>query len=145
MIKYFKIHSNFLIEGANVRVSWRTKGALFIKIHTGVLKKGWYKKNDDIQLNLTKDLEKISLYAFGLTKIEKKEIIIKLNKYKEFSAETKKIKLIDYQIKKKLIKTQSDFNIINIIDGVKQNNFLVKSKHIKPKINYSNLNIQHNE
>ena len=90
MILDFKIHSNYLIQGTNVKVSWETSGALFIKIHTDSWKKGWYKKNDEIEINLSKAVKKVTLYAFGFKKIQKKEIIIELNKQKDFTIERKK-------------------------------------------------------
>ena len=144
MIKYFKVHSNYLIEGTNVKVSWETSGALFIKIHTDSWKNGWYKKNDEIEINLSKGLKKITLYAVSLKKIEKKEIIIELNKCKEFSTDRKKIKNINFNSKKESIKTLTNFRILKVINGIKPNNFFVKNRQIKTKINYSNLNIKNN-
>ena len=61
MIKEFKIHSNFLIEGANVKVSWKTKDALFIKFHIDSWTKGWLNNNDSIKLNLSRKIKKITL------------------------------------------------------------------------------------
>ena len=145
MIKYFKIHSNYLIEGTNVKLSWETSGALFIKFHVDSWRKGWYNKNDEIQINLSKNIKKITLYAFGFTKVEKKEILIELNKYKEFSKKSKKIKIIDFESKKKPIKALTNFNTLNLINNVKPYNFLVKSKQIKTKINYTKLKINNNE
>ena len=144
MIKYFKVHSNYLIEGTNVKVSWETSGAFFIKIHTDSWKKGWYKKNDEIEINLFKGLKKITLYAVSLKKIEKKEIIIELNKCKEFSTDRKKIKNINFNSKKESIETLTNFRILKVINGIKPNDFFVKSRQIKTKINYSNLNIKNN-
>ena len=141
MITYFKIHSNYLIHGANVKVSWETSGALFIKIHTDSWKNGWYKKNDEIEINLSKGLKKVTLYAFGFKKIEKEEIIIELNKHKDFTIERKKIKKIYFKSKKNSIETLTNIKPQKVIDGIKPNNFLVKSKQIQPKINYSNLKI----
>jgi hypothetical protein len=141
MITDFKIHSNYLIDGTNVKVSWETSGALFIKIHTDSWKKGWYKKNDEIEINLSKGLKKVTLYAVGFKKIEKEEIIIKLNKNKDFTIERKKIKKIYVKSKKNSIETFTNIKTLKVIDGIKPNNFLVNSKQIKPKINYSNLNI----
>ena len=145
MIKYFKIHSNYLIEGVTTKVSWETSGSLFVKIHTDSWKKGWYKKNDEIQINLSTDLKKVILYAFGLTRIEKKEIIIEFNKQKEIQHENKKIKNIEITTKIKPLKTLTNFNTKNVIDNIKSTNFSIKTKEIKPKINYSNLNINNNE
>lgn len=145
MIKYFKIHSNYLIEGVTTKISWKTSGALFVKIHTDSWKKGWYKKNDEIQINLSSGLKKVTLYAFGLTRIEKKEIIIEFNKQKEIQQENKKIKKIEITTKVKPLKTLTNFNTRNVIDNVKSTNFSIKTKEIKPKINYSNLNINNNE
>lgn len=145
MIKYFKIHSNYLIEGVSTQVSWETSGALFVKIHTDSWKKGWYKKNDEIQINLSTGLKKITLYAFGLTRIEKKEILIQFNKQKEILQEHKKIKNIDVKSKVKPLKTLTNFNAKNLINNIKSTNFSIKAKEIKPKINYSNLNINNNE
>ena len=141
MITDFKIHSNYLIDGTNVKVSWETSGALFIKIHTDSWKKGWYKKNDEIEINLSKGLKKVTLYAVGFKKIEKEEIIIKLNKNKDFTIERKKIRKIYVKSKKNSIETFTNIKTLKVIDGIKPNNFLVNSKQIKPKINYSNLNI----
>ena len=141
MITDFKIHSNYLIDGTNVKVSWETSGALFIKIHTDSWKKGWYKENDEIEINLSKGLKKVTLYAVGFKKIEKEEIIIKLNKNKDFTIERKKIKKIYVKSKKNSIETFTNIKTLKVIDGIKPNNFLVNSKQIKPKINYSNLNI----
>ena len=145
MIKYFKIHSNYLIEGVTTKISWETSGALLVKIHTDSWKKGWYKKNDEIQINLSSVLKKVTLYAFGLTRIEKKEIIIEFNKQKEIQRENKKIKKIEITTKIKPLKTLTNFNTRNVIDNVKSTNFSIKTKEIKPKINYSNLNINNNE
>ena len=75
MIKEFKIHSNYLIDGANVKVSWKTKDALFIKFHIDSWTKGWLNNNDSINLNLNRDVKKITLYAIGINKLEKKEIM----------------------------------------------------------------------
>jgi hypothetical protein len=141
MIKHFKIHSNYLIEGTNVKVSWKTSGALFVKLHTDSLKKGWYKKNDKIQINLSTDLKKITLYAFGLTRIEKKEIIIQFNKQKEILQENKKIKNIDIKSNVQPLKTLTNFNARNLINNIKPTYFSIKTKEKKSKINYSNLNI----
>ena len=105
MITYFKIHSNYLIQGTNVKVSWKTSGALFIKIHTDSWKNGWYKKNDEIEINLSKELKKVTLYAFGFKRIEKEEIIIQLNKHKDFTIERKKIKKIYFKSKKNSIES----------------------------------------
>ena len=145
MIKYFKIDSNYLIEGVTTKISWKTSGALFVKIHTDSWKKGWYKKNDEIQINLSSGLEKVTLYAFGLTRIEKKEIIIEFNKQKEIQQENKKIKNIEFITKVKPLKTLTNFNTKNVINNVKSTNISIKTKEIKPKINYSNLNINNNE
>ena len=71
MIKEFKIHSNYLIDGANVKVSWKTKDALFIKFHIDSWTKGWLNNNDSIKLNLNRDVKKITLYAIGINKLEK--------------------------------------------------------------------------
>ena len=130
-----------MIHGANVKVSWGTSGALFIKIHTDSWKNGWYKKNDEIEINLSKGLKKVTLYAFGFKKIEKEEIIIELNKHKDFTIERKKIKKIYFKSKKNSIETLTNIKPQKVIDGIKPNNFLVKSKQIQPKINYSNLKI----
>ena len=130
-----------MIHGANVKVSWGTSGALFIKIHTDSWKNGWYKKNDEIEINLSKGLKKVTLYAFGFKKIEKEEIIIELNKHKDFTIERKKIKKIYFKSKKNSIETLTNIKPLKVIDGIKPNNFLVKSKQIQPKINYSNLKI----
>lgn len=134
-----------MIHGANVKVSWETSGALFIKIHTDSWKNGWYKKNDEIEINLSKGLKKVTLYAFGFKKIEKEEIIIELNKHKDFTIERKKIKKIYFKSKKNSIETLTNINTLKVIDGIKLNKLLVKSKQIQPKINYSNLKINDHE
>lgn len=130
-----------MIQGTNVKVSWKTSGALFIKIHTDSWKNGWYKKNDEIEINLSKELKKVTLYAFGFKRIEKEEIIIQLNKHKDFTIERKKIKKIYFKSKKNSIESLTNIKSLKVIDGIKPNNFLVKSKQIQPKINYSNLKI----
>ena len=130
-----------MIQGTNVKVSWKTSGALFIKIHTDSWKNGWYKKNDEIEINLSKELKKVTLYAFGFKRIEKEEIIIQLNKHKDFTIERKKIKKIYFKSKKNSIESLTNIKSLKVIDGIKPNNFLVKSKQIHPKINYSNLKI----
>ena len=85
------------------------------------------------------------MYAFGLTRIEKKEILIQFNKQKEILQEHKKIKNIDVKSKVKPLKTLTNFNTKNLINNIKSTNFSIKAKEIKPKINYSNLNINNNE
>tara|TARA_B110000259_G_C13827369_1_gene327198 strand:+ start:232 stop:669 length:438 start_codon:yes stop_codon:yes gene_type:complete len=145
MILDFKIHSNYLIQGTNVKVSWETSGALFIKIHTDSWKKGWYKKNDEIEINLSKAVKKVTLYAFGFKKIQKKEIIIELNKQKDFTIERKKIKKINFKSKNNSVETINNFSTLKVINGLKPNDFIIKPKQIQLKINYSNLKINDHE
>ena len=145
MILDFKIHSNYLIQGTNVKVSWETSGALFIKIHTDSWKKGWYKKNDEIEINLSKAVKKVTLYAFGFKKIQKKEIIIELNKQKYFTIERKKIKKINFKSKNNSVETINNFSTLKVINGLKPNDFIIKPKQIQLKINYSNLKINDHE
>tara|TARA_B110000037_G_scaffold220851_1_gene289959 strand:- start:2274 stop:2711 length:438 start_codon:yes stop_codon:yes gene_type:complete len=145
MILDFKIHSNYLIQGTNVKVSWETSGALFIKIHTDSWKKGWYKKNDEIEINLSKAVKKVTLYAFGFKKIQKKEIIIELNKQKDFTIERKKIKKINFKSKNNSVETINNFSTLKVINGLKPNDFIIKPKQIQSKINYSNLKINDHE
>lgn len=145
MVKEFKIHSNFLIEGANVKVSWKTKDALFIKFHIDSWTKGWLNKNDSIKLNLSRKIKKITLYAFGLGKIEKKEIKIELDKLRDFTIRGKKIKKNEFESKKYMIKTFTRFSLSNSINRLKRNDIKLKNKEIKPKINYNKLKLENHE
>ncbi len=145
MIKEFKIHSNYLIEGANTKVSWKTKDAIFIKFHIDSWSKGWLKNNDSIELNLSRNLKKITLYAIGFEKIEKKEIYLKLNKFKESTIRGKKIEKIDFTTKKFLINTKTTFNLINNQNGLKNKIVKINNKEFKPKINYQNLKLENHE
>ena len=92
MIKEFKIKSNYIIEGSNVEVTWRTKDALFIKFHAGSWLKGWYNNSDRVLLYVDRNIKEIALYAFGWKGIEKKVIPVKINKYKFQSNSYGKIK-----------------------------------------------------
>lgn len=145
MIKEFKIHSNYLIEGANVKVSWMTKDTLFIKFHIDSWTKGWLNNNDSIKLNLSRDIKKITLYAFGLGKIEKKEIKIELDKLKDLTVRGKKIKKNEFEIKKFQIKTNTKLSLLNSINRLKRNEFKLKNKEIKPLINYNKLKLENHE
>ena len=145
MIKEFKIHSNFLIEGANVKVSWKTKDALFIKFHIDSWTKGWLNNNDSIKLNLSRKIKKITLYAFGLGKTEKKEIKIELGKLRDLTIRGKKIKKNEFESNKYLIKTYTKFSVSNTINTLKRNDFKLKNKEIKTKINYNKLNLENHE
>lgn len=145
MVKEFKIHSNFLIEGANVKVSWKTKDALFIKFHIDSWTKGWLNKNDSIKINLSRKIKKITLYAFGLGKIEKKEIKIELDKLRDFTIRGKKIKKNEFESKKYMIKTFTRFSLSNSINRLKRNDIKLKNKEIKPKINYNKLKLENHE
>ena len=145
MIKEFKIHSNFLIEGANVKVSWKTKDALFIKFHIDSWTKGWVNNNDSIKLNLSRKIKKITLYAFGLGKIEKKEIKIELDKLRDFTIRGKKIKKNEFESTKFQIKTYAKFSLSNRIRRLKRNEFKLKNKEIKTKINYNKLKLENHE
>lgn len=145
MIKEFKIHSNYLIEGANVKVSWKTKGVVFVKFHIDSWSKGWLRNNDVIQLNLNRNINKITLYAVGFDKIHKKEIKIKLDKLKENKIRGKKIIKNQFKSKRYLIKTFSDFSLIKTVNGLKSNNIQLLEKEIKPKINYNKLKLKKHE
>ena len=145
MIKEFKIHSNFLIEGANVKVSWKTKDALFIKLHIDSWTKGWLNNNDSIKLNLSRKIKKITLYAFGLGKTEKKEIKIELDKLRDFIIRGKKIKKNEFEIKKFQIRTNTKLSLLNSINRLKRNEFKLKNKEIKPLINYNKLKLENHE
>ena len=145
MIKKFKIDSIYLIEGVNINISWETSKTFFVKIHTDSWRKGWYKKNNQIQINLTNDLKKVTLFAFGLKGIEKREIIIKLNKQKEIIQEKGKLKKIEISSKIADLKSLNNFNSINVLKNTKPNKIYLKTKNINTKINYSNLNINYNE
>ena len=145
MIKEFKIHSNYLIEGANVKVSWMTKDALFIKFHIDSWTKGWLNNNDSIKLNLSRDIKKITLYAFNFDKIEKKEIKIELDKLKDLTVRGKKIKKNEFEIKKFQIKTNTKLSLLNSINRLKRNEFKLKNKEIKPLINYNKLKLENHE
>ena len=145
MIKEFKIHSNFLIEGANVKVSWKTKDALFIKFHVDSWTKGWLNNNDSIKLNLSRDIKKITLYAFNFDKIEKKEIKIELDKLKDLTVRGKKIKKNEFEIKKFQIRTNTKLSLLNSINRLKRNEFKLKNKEIKPLINYNKLKLENHE
>ena len=145
MIKEFKIHSNYLIEGANVKVSWMTKDALFIKFHIDSWTKGWLNNNDSIKLNLSRDIKKITLYAFNFDKIEKKEIKIELDKLKDLTVRGKKIKKNEFEIKKFQIRTNTKLSLLNSINRLKRNEFKLKNKEIKPLINYNKLKLENHE
>ena len=145
MIKEFKIHSNYLIDGANVKVSWKTKDALFIKFHIDSWTKGWLNNNDSIKLNLNRDIKKITLYAIGINKLEKKEIIIELDKLRDLTIRGKKIKKNEFESKKYMIKTFTKFSLSNSINRLKRNDFKLKNKEIKPKINYNKLKLENHE
>lgn len=145
MIKEFKIHSNYLIEGANVKVSWKTKDALFIKFHIDSWTKGWLNNNDSIELNLNRKTKKITLYAFNFDKIEKKEIIIELNKLRDIAIRGKKINKNEFEGKKFQIKTYTKFSLSNTINRLKINDFKLKYKEIKPIINYNKLKLENHE
>tara|TARA_B100002052_G_scaffold283512_1_gene294516 strand:- start:1425 stop:1862 length:438 start_codon:yes stop_codon:yes gene_type:complete len=145
MIKEFKIHSNYLIDGANVKVSWKTKDALFIKFHIDSWTKGWLNNNDSINLNLNRDVKKITLYAIGINKLEKKEIIIELDKLRDLTIRGKKIKKNEFESKKYMIKTFTKFSLSNSINRLKRNDFKLKNKEIKPKINYNKLKLENHE
>ena len=145
MIKEFKIHSNYLIDGANVKVSWKTKDALFIKFHIDSWTKGWLNNNDSIKLNLNRDIKKITLYAIGINKLEKKEIIIELDKLIDLTIRGKKIKKNEFESKKYMIKTFTKFSLSNSINRLKRNDFKLKNKEIKPKINYNKLKLENHE
>ena len=145
MIKEFKINSNFLIEGANVKVSWKTKDALFIKFHIDSWTKGWLNNNDSIKLNLSRKIKKITLYAFGLGKIEKKEIKIELDKLRDTTIRGKKIKKYQFESKKFQIKTNTKLSLLNAINRIKRSDFKLKDKEIKTKINYNKLKLENHE
>ncbi len=145
MIKEFKIHSNYLIDGANVKVSWKTKDALFIKFHIDSWTKGWLNNNDSINLNLNRDVKKITLYAIGINKLEKKEIIIELDKLRDLTIRGKKIKKNEFESKKYMIKTFTKFSLSNSINRLKRNDFKLKNKEFKPKINYNKLKLENHE
>ena len=145
MIKEFKIHSNYLIDGANVKVSWKTKDALFIKFHIDSWTKGWLNNNDSINLNLNRDVKKITLYAIGINKLEKKEIIIELDKLRDLTIRGKKIKKNEFDSKNYMIKTFTKFSLSNSINRLKRNDFKLKNKEIKPKINYNKLKLENHE
>lgn len=145
MIKEFKIHSNYLIEGTNVKVSWKTQDVIFVKFHIDSWIKGWLRNNDTIQLNLNRNINKITLYAVGLNKIEKKEIIIKLDKLKGNTIRGKKIKNNQFEIEKYFIKTFSEFNLVKNLKGLKSNKIQLREKEIKTKINYNKLKLENHE
>ena len=145
MIKEFKIHSNYLIDGANVKVSWKTKDALFIKLHIDSWTKGWLNNNDSIKLNLNRGIKKITLYAIGINKLEKKEIIIELDKLRDLTIRGKKIKKNKFESKNYMIKTFTKFSLSNSINRLKINDFKLKNKEIKPKINYNKLKLENHE
>ena len=145
MIKEFKIHSNYLIEGANVKVSWKTKHAFLVKFHIDSWIKGWFKKNSSLNLFLDKNINKITLYAIGFGKIEKKEIKIKFNKYSENYVIAQKIKNLDFQTKKNSVETIVEFNTVKKLSGIKKNNINLKSKKIKVIINYNKLKLENHE
>ena len=145
MIEEFKIHANYLIEGANINVTWKTKDALFIKFHIDSWTKGWLKNNDSIKINLNRDVKKITLYAIGFEKIEKKEIDIKLNKFKEVSIRGKKIKKNEFRIKKYDFNTITNLKPINKLKGLKSNEINLTKNKIKPKINYNKLKLENHE
>ena len=145
MIKEFKINSNYLIEGANVKVSWKTKDALFIKFHIDSWTKGWLNNNDSIKLNLSRDIKKITLYAFNFDKIEKKEIKIELDKLRDITIRGKKIKKNEFESTKFQIKTYTMFGLSNRINRIKRSAFKLKDKEIKTKINYNKLKLENHE
>tara|TARA_B100001250_G_scaffold288830_1_gene250580 strand:- start:5884 stop:6321 length:438 start_codon:yes stop_codon:yes gene_type:complete len=126
MIKEFKIKSNYIIEGSNVEVAWRTKDALFIKFHAGSWLKGWFNNSDKALFYVDRNIKEISLYAFGWKGIEKKVIPIKINKYKFQSSSNGKIKHFEFSPVKNKISPNTKFKP-NTMD------FQINIDHIKLK------------
>tara|TARA_B110000211_G_C14068857_1_gene548986 strand:- start:725 stop:1162 length:438 start_codon:yes stop_codon:yes gene_type:complete len=144
MIQSFKIHTNYIIEGGSIKVSWKTKGAFFIKFHTGSLTKGWYKNNDEILLNIDKSLDKITLYAFGFDGIEKEVIKININKFRTVNYSKSRIKPLIFFLKKTFLSTKINFAPKEEIIKVNIGLIKIKKQNLTIKDITNNLKVEEN-
>ncbi len=142
MIKEFKIRSNYIIEGSNVEVAWRTKDALFIKFHAGSWLKGWYNNSDEVLLYVDRNIKEIALYAFGWKGIEKKVIRIKIDKYKFQSNSYGKIKDFKFSPLKNKISPNIDFKSRSLDFKIGIDEIKLKKQEIKLIDTTKNLKLE---
>ena len=145
MIQSFKIHTNYIIEGGNIKVSWKTKGAFFIKFHTGSWTKGWYNNTDEILLNVHRSTDKITLYAFGFDGIEKKVINININKFRNVNYSKSRIKPLNFFVKKTILSTKIDFAPKKENIKIKMDLINIKKQNLTIKDITNNLKLEGNE
>ena len=144
MIQSFKIHTNYIIEGGNIKVSWKTNGVFFIKFHTGSWTKGWYKNTDEILLNIHRSTDEISLYAFGFDGIEKKVIKINIDKYRTINYSKSKIKPLNFFVKKTFLATKINFAPKEEIIKINTGSIKIKKQKLTIKDITNNLKLEKN-
>jgi len=144
MIQTFKIHSNYIIEGGNIKVSWKTKGAFFIKFHTGSWTRGWYKNTDEILINVNKSTDKITLYALGFDGIEKEVIKININKFRTVNYSKSRIKPLNFFVKKTFLSAKIDFSTKEEIIKINTGSINIKKQNLTIKDITNNLKLEEN-
>lgn len=141
MIKSFKIRSNYIIEGSNVEITWRTKDVFFIKFHAGSWLKGWYNNSDKVLLYVDRNIKEITLYAFGWKGIEKKVIPIKINKYKFQNDSYGKIKDLEFSSVKNKILPNTKFKPSTMDFQINIDQIKLKKQEITLIDTTNNLNL----
>ena len=142
-IEFFKVNSNYILEGAITEIIWKVKGGFFVKIHQNSWLKGWFYDTNKAFIEVKPNCNEVTLYAFGWTGLVSSKIkmnVRSFSKSRTFKGNLKDDNKTSFSLRNKL--EESKKIVTKGIEGkVKPAKVSIKNTEITIKIDSTNLKL----
>ena len=142
-IEFFKVNSNYILEGAITEIIWKVKGGFFVKIHQNSWLKGWFYHTNKAFIEAKPNNNEITLYAFGWSGLVSSKIkmnVHSFSKSRTFKGNLKDDNKTSFPIRNKLAENKK-IVLKEIESKVKPVKVSIKNTEIQIKIDSTNLKL----
>jgi len=142
-IKYFKINSNYFLEGALVELIWKVQNCFIVKVHQDSWLKGWFYNTNKAFIEAKKTNRNITLYAFGWSGLVSSKIKLNVHSFSKSSILKGNLKNDieqSFPVRNRLSKNKK-LKLINIDSKIKPFKISIKQEGLKIKTDTSNLKL----
>jgi len=142
-IKYFKINSNYFLEGALVELIWKVQNCFIVKVHQDSWLKGWFYNSNRALIEVQKNSSHITLYAYGWNGLVSSKIKMNVHSFSKSSILKGNLKNDieqSFPVRNRLSKNKK-LKLINIDSKIKPFKISIKQEGLKIKTDTSNLKL----
>ena len=142
-IEFFKVNSNYILEGAITEIIWKVKGGFFVKIHQNSWLKGWFYHTNKAFIEAKPNNNEITLYAFGWSGLVSSKIKMNVHSFSKSSILKGNLKddnKTSFPIRNKLAENKK-IVLKEIESKVKPVKVSIKNTEIQIKIDSTNLKL----